>query len=221
MPATNDPAPPAPRPRDGDATRATILAAARAAFQDKGYARTSLREVARQAGVQPSLIVHFYGSKAGLLAATVDWPFDTDVVIGRVLALGPEHIGERLADVFLETWETEGRPNTVLALLHAAGDSPETIRLMREFFTATIVTPILQAIDVDRAELRASLMSSYLLGLHVGRYLLTFDALTAADSNVLRQALASTLQHLCTGPLWPDTAPSGGGHSRGDAPEVR
>ncbi|TFV33978.1 TetR/AcrR family transcriptional regulator [Streptomyces sp. T1317-0309] len=138
--------PDATRARDGEASRATILSAARAAFDEKGYAQTSLREIARNAGVKPSLVVHFYGSKAGLLAATVEWPFDPDTVVREVLAMGPDHIGERLADVFLETWEQDGRPNTALTLLHAACERPEAATLMRELFTTCVVAPIVKAI---------------------------------------------------------------------------
>lgn len=195
-------APGAPRSRDGEATRATILTAARAAFDGKGYAQTSLREIARNAGVRPSLVVHFYGSKAGLLAATVEWPFDPDTVVRQVLASGPDRIGERLADVFLETWEQDGRPNTALTLLHAACERPEAATLMRELFTTCVVDPIVTAIAPERAELRASLVASHLLGLHVGRYLLTFDAIDRAEADLLKQAVASTIQHMCTGPLW-------------------
>ncbi|MFD8034382.1 TetR family transcriptional regulator [Streptomyces sp. NPDC059717] len=194
--------PDATRARDGEASRATILSAARAAFDDKGYAQTSLREIARNAGVKPSLVVHFYGSKAGLLAATVEWPFDPDTVVREVLATGPDHIGERLADVFLETWEQDGRPNTALTLLHAACERPEAATLMRELFTTCVAAPIVRAIAPERAELRASLVASHLLGLHVGRYLLEFDAIAGADADLLKQALASTIQHMCTGPLW-------------------
>ncbi|MGW3158311.1 TetR/AcrR family transcriptional regulator [Streptomyces sp. NPDC001089] len=196
------PPPAATRMRDGEVTRATIVTAARAAFDEKGYAGTSLREIARNAGVKPSLVVHFYGSKAGLLAATVEWPFDPGTVVREVLAGGPAHIGERLAHVFLGTWEEDGRPNTALTLLHAACERPEAATLARELFTTCVIGPIVTAIDPERAELRASLVASHLLGLHVGRYLLEFDAITAADTDLLEQALASTIQHLCTGPLW-------------------
>ncbi|MEV7325437.1 TetR family transcriptional regulator [Streptomyces sp. NPDC093970] len=194
--------PGATRSRDGEATRAAILTAARAAFDEKGYAGTSLREIARNAGIKPSLVVHFYGSKAGLLAATVEWPFDPETVVREVLAEGPDHIGERLADVFLTTWEQDGRPNTALTLIHAACERPEAATLVRELFTGCVVSPIVAAIDPERAELRASLVASYLLGLHVGRYLLVFDALAEADADLLGQGLASTIQHMCTGPLW-------------------
>lgn len=134
--------------------------------------------------------------------ATVEWPFDPDTVVREVLAMGPDHIGERLADVFLETWEQDGRPRTALTLLHAACERPEAASLMRELFTTCVVDPIVAALAPERAELRASLVAGHLLGLHVGRYLLAFDAIAGADPDVLKRALASTIQHMCTGPLW-------------------
>lgn len=48
------------------ATRAAILAAARRQFADVGYERTTLRGVAAEAGVDPALVVHFFGSALGV-----------------------------------------------------------------------------------------------------------------------------------------------------------
>src|SRR6202000_3539978 len=78
-------------------TRDAIVAAAREAFAAQGYTGTSLREVARRAGVDPSLIVHFYGSKAGLLSEVIQWPFDCDAMLEYVPAEGSKNIGWRLA----------------------------------------------------------------------------------------------------------------------------
>ncbi|MGW6896201.1 hypothetical protein [Streptomyces sp. NBC_00624] len=60
--------------------------------------------------------------------------------------------------------------------------TPEAATLMRELFTTCVVDPIVTAIAPERAELRASLVASHLLGLHVGRYLLEFDAIAGADA---------------------------------------
>src|ERR1700744_2943866 len=89
------------RRRGPTPTRAAILAAAQQAFEEHGYAATSLREVARRAGVDASLIVHFYGSKTGLLAEVVRWPIDMEHAIGQITAEGPEHVGRRLAALFI------------------------------------------------------------------------------------------------------------------------
>src|ERR1700744_5546926 len=98
------------RRRGPTTTRAAVLAAAREAFEEHGYAATSLREVARRAGVDASLIVHFYGSKTGLLAEVVQWPIDMEHAIEHITAEGPEHVGHRLAAMFIEGWESgDGR----------------------------------------------------------------------------------------------------------------
>src|ERR1700744_4108613 len=98
------------RRRGPTTTRAAGLAAGRQAVEEHGYAATSLREIARRAGVDASLIVHFYGSKTGLLAEVVQWPIDMDHAIEQITAEGPEHIGHRLAAMFIEGWESgDGR----------------------------------------------------------------------------------------------------------------
>lgn len=47
----------------------SIIRAALRVFGERGIDATSLREVARVAGVSPALIVHHFGSKQGLVAA--------------------------------------------------------------------------------------------------------------------------------------------------------
>src|ERR1700733_199466 len=94
------------RRQGSNATREAIVGAAREAFAAQGYTGTSLREVARRAGVDASLIVHFYGSKAGLLAEVVRWPFDLEHAVEQITAEGPEHIGRRLAARFIDNWES-------------------------------------------------------------------------------------------------------------------
>lgn len=54
--------------RSADAADSIILAALRV-FGERGIDATSLREVARAAGVSPALVVHHFGSKKGLISA--------------------------------------------------------------------------------------------------------------------------------------------------------
>lgn len=50
-----------------------IRAAALTLFAERGVAATSLREVARSAGVAPGLVGHYFGSKDGLQEAVDDY----------------------------------------------------------------------------------------------------------------------------------------------------
>jgi AcrR family transcriptional regulator len=184
-----------------NATREAIVAAAREAFAAQGYTGTSLREVARRAGVDPSLIVHFYGSKAGLLSEVIQWPFDVDAMIDYVLADGSEHIGERLAQRYVEHWEQDDTRSPVIALLHAAIADPNAASLMGEYMSSRMLIPLMRNIDADRPALRAGLIASQLLGFGLGRYVLALQGLTEDSVEDLTEALGTALQRLCTEPL--------------------
>ncbi|MFC7490234.1 MULTISPECIES: TetR/AcrR family transcriptional regulator [unclassified Knoellia] len=57
-------------------SRSRILATALRLFAARGAGATSLREVAREAGVAPGLVVHHFGGKDGLRAAVDDFVVD-------------------------------------------------------------------------------------------------------------------------------------------------
>jgi TetR/AcrR family transcriptional regulator, regulator of cefoperazone and chloramphenicol sensitivity len=61
--------PTSPRGADDLTARARIRDAAVVLFADAGYRGTSIRDVARAAGVSPGLVQHHFGSKEGLRAA--------------------------------------------------------------------------------------------------------------------------------------------------------
>ncbi len=56
-----------------DITRANILAAARERFAAEGYERATIRAIAADAGIDPALVMRYYGNKAGLFAAAADF----------------------------------------------------------------------------------------------------------------------------------------------------
>ncbi len=63
------------RPGSGG-SREDILAAARAAFGERGYDGATMRDIAARAGVDPALVHHFFGSKQQLFTAAMELPFD-------------------------------------------------------------------------------------------------------------------------------------------------
>lgn len=57
------------RPRDSEATRRAALDAAQRLFAEKGFAGTSMREIASASGVSQPLIHYHFGNKEGLYRA--------------------------------------------------------------------------------------------------------------------------------------------------------
>ena len=87
-------------PRRSDATRAGILRAARARFASDGYQKATIRAIAADAAIDPSMVMRYYGNKSQLFAAAVD----IDLRLPEIGSLPPERLGESLVRHFLHRW---------------------------------------------------------------------------------------------------------------------
>jgi hypothetical protein len=87
--------------------------------------------------------------------------------------------------------------------VRAAASEPEAARLVRELVTGELLAPIIQALDVDDAPLRASLVGSQIVGLVMARYIVGVEPLASCPPEVVVAALAPTLQRYLAGPLGP------------------
>lgn len=127
--------PPSPaRKRDAAATRARILEAAQRAFSETGYSHTGIREIARMAGTSSTLVLRYFGSKAGLFEAALTAAMPTE----SVLSQPRETLGWTLAEGLLDP-ANEIRPPLMIAL--AAGD-PEAAAIAARVFEAQSIAPV-------------------------------------------------------------------------------
>jgi AcrR family transcriptional regulator len=188
------------RPRS-NLSRDKILEVARIAFPANGYAGTSLRGIARDAGVDPSLVVQLFGSKAGLFGAAVEWPFDASQIGAQIRDVPAEQVGGYVARIFIDRWERDEHRNPIISLIHAALADPGAAAMLREFITLNLTLPMVERVGADRPQFRAALLASELLGFGLSRYALVFDALGSATNEDLVSALGTILQHTCMAPL--------------------
>src|SRR3954447_12583373 len=152
------------RPGDSGSKQA-ITEAARRGFGRLGYDKTTIRAVADEAGVDPALVVYFFGSKEELFAASITWPFDPARELPAVIEGGTAEAGRRLVRLFLATWDAEDGRNTIVALLCAAMSQELAERRLRTFLETQILGPLLAGLGSDEPGLRAGLVAGQLLGL--------------------------------------------------------
>ena len=152
------------RRTDGGQAKEAIQQAARQLFAEHGFDRTSVRQVALSAGVDPMLVTHYFKTKAGLFAAVVQPPVDPQVAIDFALEEGPEHVGERLARFVLRTLETPESQKWIVAMVRAATAEPEVAAVVRERMAEPMVIPLAKAAGGDDPEYRAMLVITQLLG---------------------------------------------------------
>jgi AcrR family transcriptional regulator len=182
-------------------TRAAIEAAARRQFADLGYDRASLRAIALEAGVDPALVLHYFGSKPQLFAAVLAPPFDPSRVLPELLAGDQAAAGERLARFVLGVMASEEGRRWFTGLVRAAASEPAAAHLVREFINEKVLLPLAESLDADDAPLRAALAGSQIVGLAVARLIIGVEPLTSTDSDTLAAAIAPTLQRYLTAPL--------------------
>lgn len=188
--------------RPGDSgTRDAILAAARESFGSTGFNGTTIRGVARAAGVDPALVHHFFGTKQGLFGSAMELPFDPSRVVADLLTDGTAGLGERVVRTFLAIWDGTPGQGPMLALLRSAVTDERAANSLRAFLTRALLTPLAQATGHDRPELRANLVASQMIGLAVMRYVVRLEPLASAHADELAPALGPALDHYLNAPL--------------------
>ncbi|WP_101257830.1 TetR family transcriptional regulator [Streptomyces barkulensis] len=183
---------PGGRPRRSDATRAAILEAARERFASDGYERATIRAIARDAGIDPSMVMRYYGNKEGLFAAASEF----DLRLPDLTAVPREEAGTVLVGHFLERWEEDDALN---ALLRVGVTNPAGAERMRAVFQEQ-VAPAVAAVcpDPERAGARAALVVSQILGMAVSRYVLRFPPAAGMPRAEAVAWLAPTVQRYLT-----------------------
>jgi AcrR family transcriptional regulator len=187
-------------------TREAIVAAARRHFSERGYDRSSLRSIAAEAGVDPALVTHFFGSKQRLFVEVVELPFDPAEVLPRVLAGDPETVGMRLAEVIVGMLENPEARARITGIVRAAASEPEAARMVRELLMREVWAPAAALLGVDDAELRMNLVGSQIVGMVMARYIVGAEPLASLPPEELAGALGPTLQRYLAEPLVPPGA---------------
>ncbi|MFE7098646.1 TetR/AcrR family transcriptional regulator [Streptomyces erythrochromogenes] len=175
--------------RTSDRTRAVILRAARERFAAQGYERTTIRAVAADAEIDPSMVMRYFGSKEQLFGAAL-------AVDLRLPDLGAVPAGELPAALvrhFVERWEGDPADDALLVLLRSAVTNEQAADRMREVFAAQVAPALAAALGPERAARAAGLVSTQLLGLALTRYLLRLPAVTALSPDDLVAGLAPAL----------------------------
>jgi AcrR family transcriptional regulator len=104
-------------------TREAILSAAREAFGEQGYEKTTIRDVAGRAGVDPALVHHYFGRKPDLFTAAMDLPVNPADMAATMLAENPDAAGEHIVGLFLAVWEQGSNRHPLMALIRSATSS--------------------------------------------------------------------------------------------------
>ena len=177
-------------------TRADIIAAARSQFGQRGYTGATIRGIAAEAGVNPALVHHFFGTKEQVFVAALNVPINPTVLVDLITQGPRDQIGERVLRMFLSLWHEPTTNQTFQALIRSVAGSPEVASLLRQFMENTVLTRVATALDLPTLRLTAA--AAQMMGLAMVRYVLAAEPMASATDDEVVELVAPVLQHYFT-----------------------
>ncbi|GAA2624799.1 TetR family transcriptional regulator [Streptomyces xiangluensis] len=186
---------------DAPATRDRILAAAREEFSQRGYDKTSVRGIAKAAGVDSALVHHYFGTKEQVFEAAVEVAFSPALKVRDVVLEGPlDEVGERMTRLIFGLWENPVTRMPLLAIVRSAVNNETAAAVFRRLVAAQLMRRIAGRLDAPDAELRTELAAAQLVGVAMMRYVIKIEPLASADPELVIARLAPVVQGHLTGP---------------------
>jgi AcrR family transcriptional regulator len=179
--------------RRSDTTRAAILTAARERFATDGFERATIRAIAADAHIDPSMVMRYYGNKEALFAAAADF----DLRLPDLADTPRDEVGAALVRHFLHRWEDD---EALMALLRTAVTKEAAAERMRSIFAGQI-GPVAARLAPDPAQAatRAGLVATQMLGFALCRFVLRLPPMVALPAEEAVAWISPTVQRYLTG----------------------
>ncbi|MFF5986416.1 TetR/AcrR family transcriptional regulator [Prauserella flavalba] len=178
------------RRESGRTTREEIRLAAARLFRERGFARTSVRDIAARAEINPALVIRHFGTKEMLFLDTMHLNLDDEPLLDVPL----ESFGERFIEVLLST-EDDIR-GVYLALVRGSNE-PNIAARLREVHETAFVAPVRARLSGPDADLRARLAAAVVGGLLYALWVVEDPGLGAGRSELVAR-YGALLQEVLT-----------------------
>lgn len=177
--------------RSKTATRDRIAASARRLFAEGGYTDTSVRAIAADAGIDPALVIRYFGSKDLLFMQTLD----VDNILRGMVENEPlDGLGVRIVRKLLADEFADGR--AVYMTMVRATDNDAIRQKLRSAIIANLIVPLTPRLKGRRAELRTRLIATHIGGLLHAISIFPDDPLLHRDREALIEIYGRGIQHL-------------------------
>ena len=176
--------------------RDELLAVAREIIEKRGYLGLSLRTAAAAAGVTPQVARRYYRNRDALFAAALRLPSDPATAIPTLVAPGLEGMGERLVRFTLDVLKDPQAREDLISLARTGAHAGHAALGIQEFLERGVIDRVARAIGVPDARMRSALISSYLLGIAMSRYVVHLEPLASASDEEVIRMVAPLIQDL-------------------------
>ncbi len=173
--------------RSSDRTKAAILSAARERFGAAGFQAATIRAIAADAGVDPAMVMRYYGSKDKLFAAAAEF----DLRFPELTTTDRSRVGRSLVRHFLERWEGD---EALVILLRSSATNAEAAQRMHEIFVTQLQPLVATLVPAGEAAERAGLIATQILGMALCRFVLRLSPVVEMTRDAIVEWLGPTIQ---------------------------
>ncbi|PQA86642.1 TetR/AcrR family transcriptional regulator [Hyphococcus luteus] len=175
------------RSRKAERTRDAILAAARALFAADSYDDVGVRDIGMAAGIDPALVIRYFGSKERLFAEALETGAeDMDLFNGT-----PEEFSERAAGILVEP-KDGAKLQSFLMMLQSA-TSQKAAHLTEQYLDRRLREPLKAWRRKDYDPVQAQLVLSVILGTALSRTISPHFKMSQGEKRKLQTALKRLL----------------------------
>src|SRR5437868_1985336 len=176
--------------RSSEQTKAAILAAARERFGAAGFQAATIRAIAADAGVDPAMVMRYYGSKDKLFAAAAEF----DLRFPDYAATDPAQVGRSLVRHFLERWEGD---EALVILLRSSATNGEAAQRMQRIFESQVEPLVAALAPAAEHDVRAGLIATQIIGMAFCRFVLRLPPVVQMTRDEIVDWLGPTIQRYC------------------------
>src|SRR5262245_13534152 len=176
------------RRRDAAATRAAILASARAAFAAAGYDGAGVREIAKGAGVTAMLVNRYFGSKEQLFAEVIVDVMTHPIVLTPQNLASPKR-ADAIAAALIDLTTAGQTPIEGFRIMLSSASSPRAAEIAREQIAAHHHKQLTAVLKGPHAAQRAALVLAFAAGIQAMRQMIQLPALATCPPGVLVRLL--------------------------------
>ncbi|TXL85788.1 TetR family transcriptional regulator [Streptomyces sp. NBC_01725] len=160
--------------------RELILQAAVELFGRRGFRGTTVRAIAEQAGVDPALVMHHFGSKEKIFSVVIREAMRADAFLPEPGEGTDSAPGRKLLRAFLVRWEASAaKPSPLMVVFRSAMEHPEASRLFSEVASGEFLLPLATRLRAPDPHLQATVLGVLLVGLVTGRYVVRVEPLAS------------------------------------------
>jgi AcrR family transcriptional regulator len=179
-------------------SRDAVLTAAKERFATDGYEKTTLRAIAADAHVDPSMVLYLFGSKEELFRESLRLIMDPDVLVAA-LTEGDGDVGTRMVRTYLGIWEGPDTAASMRTMLQSATSNADAHEAFRGFMQSYVQPAVAAALGGgEQARLRSMLAASQLVGVAMLRYVIQIPPLTTLSVDELVALIAPTVTRYLT-----------------------